>query len=164
MIVNPNKIKRMGKQPKQFVGMGTCPDFAIRRSKNARKKTIAFKRKNEPIIAQDTNGKRIFIIIDKENRGKGKVGKESKAMQKYKEFFFGDKPGSIQKIDINWPKMMKYLGKCPHVSYRAYGHTKKKGTPYRHKFEKEPEVFISPDNDMILIQGGSFWINDWIRG
>jgi hypothetical protein len=165
MIVNPGKVKEKNKWPKKLVGMGTCPELEIVPNKKKRKKTITFSRRSEPVVATDISGKSIFVILecdDKGNASQSALG--DGAMRKFKEFHFNALPDSISRIDIDWPSSLKKIGKCKSVSYRAYDHTKKRGTPYRHEFKVMPEAYIDPDEKVIYITGNSIAITDWIRG
>jgi hypothetical protein len=165
MIVNPGEIKRKGIWPKTLVGMGTCPDVAIVPEGKKNKKTITFAKKKEPIIATDARGRSIYIIAvpqKKTNASRMRAGET--AVKKFEQFHLGDGPDEIVEVKFEWPETIKKIGKCKWVSYRSYDHTQKKGTPYRHIFEKHPDIYIDPDQQLMYIVGANITVTDWIRG
>lgn len=165
MIVNPGKVKAKNSWPKKLVGMGTCPELEVVPNGKKQKKTIAFSRRREPVVATDIRGKSIFIILSCEDKGNAsQAAFGDTGMHKFLEFHFDALPDSITRIDVDWPSSLKKIGKCKSVSYRAYDHTKKRGTPYRHEFDMMPEVFIDPDEKVIYIVGKNIEITDWVRG
>lgn len=87
------------------------------------------------------------------------------AVRNFKRFH-GRDPQKLGHIDFTMPKTLTYLGTAYSIKYES---TKKlAGTHhlrlYEHRMGSGVKIYLHPNGRTLIITGGRFRVDDWMRG
>lgn len=93
------------------------------------------------------------------------MDKNSKAVANFKKFH-GRAPRKFGSFSFTMPRQVTYLGTLYAIEYESTKalQGKHKLRLYRHKAGTGVKIFLHPNGKSLIITGGKFRVNDWMRG